>query len=713
MTGSNAPALPPPLLSVIVPVRNGAPFIGALLDSLCRQQLATTGGCEFIVVDDASTDDTAAMLAAYPWIRLLTHPVRRGAGAARNTGATAARGEVLIFLDADTRVCEADFLQRCATLMREHPDCGAFSGCYRDNNLAQDVFSRYLDAAEASMRESIIDQWAPGNLNGCVCGVRKAAFEAVGGFIENPRMTLEDVDLGLRLGQAGYRHWFSGTLRVEHRQPGLYHYASELVLRTRCYMHLIHRYRQFSDVMGGQREGAARLLFLLGVAFLAGGVLAPALSAAGIAMLTISTVRSHRFLARLLQTMPLFSLPLVAVFHFVATLALVAGGLLGVMDTVRLPVQRKTIDAAMFFRYLKSLVTPGAGGYLIHFLTHRCNAHCAHCFDSPQRQRIGAADELDLPRIQRIAASAGPLGHVSLTGGEPLLRDDIAEVLGAYYAAGVRSFSIASNGSYPKRLERLLPRLAAAGPRARIIIKISVDDLGDEHDRLRGLPGLYRKVEHSLTLLDEARQWLPQLRMHICLTLTAANHSRLEATLATLRNFRPDQIELNRLRGVPADPSLGGIDDASYDAACALLAAPSGPPQSISGLTRLLTALDRTMSLIVRHPESPWPCGTCLAGRRLAVIHADGTVLPCEMIHIVRPQHAATHNDFVLGRLDAHGDHLGALLSSPQARRVTDYIAATECRCSFECAILATVSYRPWRLWRFFAPAARQSPGRP
>jgi MoaA/NifB/PqqE/SkfB family radical SAM enzyme len=119
------------------------------------------------------------------------------------------------------------------------------------------------------------------------------------------------------------------------------------------------------------------------------------------------------------------------------------------------------------------------------------------------------------------------------------------------------------------------------------------------------------------------------------------------------------------------------------------------------------------MSLIVRHPESPWPCGTCLAGRRLAVIHADGTVLPCEMIHIVRPQHAATHNDFVLGRLDAHGDHLGALLSSPQARRVTDYIAATECRCSFECAILATVSYRPWRLWRFFAPAARQSPGRP
>lgn len=698
-------------LAVVIPVRNGAAFIGTLIDSLQPQDLAGIGSCEVIVVDDASSDGTAAILAAYPWVRLLAHPVRKGAGAARNTGARAAKADLLVFLDADTRVRETDFLARCAALMREQPDCAAFSGCYYDENPVQGLFSLYLDAAEATMREAILDRAAASSLNGCVCGVRKAAFEAMGGFSEDPRVTLEDVDLGFRLGQAGYRHWFSGTLRVEHRQPDLRHYTTELVSRTRHYLHLIRRYRQFSDVMGGRREGFARTGFLLGVAFLAGGVVAPAAAGLGAILLAASAWRARRFLARLWQTMPPAALPVALVFHLVTSLGLVAGSLRGIMDTMHFVARRTLIDISMVLAYLRSLMTRGAGGYLIHFLTHRCNAHCGHCFDHPQRQRIGLTDELDLPRIRRLAASTGPLGHVSLTGGEPLLRDDIAEIAAAYYAAGVRSFSVTSNGSYPERLARLLPQLASAAPRARIIIKTSLDGLGAEHDRLRGLPGLYRKVEHSLAVLAEARQWLPQLRMHICLTLTEANKHRLEPTLAALREFHPDQIELNRLRGAPTDPNLRGIDDAGYDAACALLGAAHGLPRRRSGLTQLLAALDRTMSLIVRQPNRPWPCGTCLAGRRLAVIHADGAVLPCEMIRTVRPQHAASRDGFVLGRLGAHGDNLGALLASPQARRVTDYIAATDCRCSFECAILATVSYRPWRLWRFFAPAIKRATG--
>lgn len=695
-------------LSVIVPVRNGAQGIGALLDSLALQKQDGLGGCEFIVIDDASTDDTPTVLAAYPWVRRLAHPVRRGAGAARNTGARAAQGEVLIFLDADTRVPEKDFLQRCAALLEQHHDCSAFSGCYYDENPAQGVFSRYLDASEASMREAVLDRLAPGSLNGCVCGVRRSAFEATGGFNEDPRVALEDVDLGFRLSKAGHRHWFSGQLRVEHRQPGLWDYVRELVPRTRCYVHLIRRYRVFSDVMGGQREGFTRAWFLLGVAMLVSGLWNSLLAGAGMAVLASSVLRAHRFLARLLQTASPAYLPLAFAFHLVTSSAIVVGGVLGVLDAARFAVRRRLIDGAMVAAYLRSLLSPGAGGYLIHFLTHRCNAHCAHCFDHPQRRRIGRDDELDLPRIRRLATSAGPLGHVSLTGGEPLLRDDVVDVVAAYYAAGVRSLSLASNGSYPERLAALLPRLGKAAPLARIIVKISVDGIGTDHDRLRGLPGLYRKVEQSLGILAEARPWLPQLRMHVCLTLSRENADRLDTVLARLRAFAPDQIELNRMRGATADPALRGVDDATYRDACSRLAAANGGAR---GLARLLARLDRAMFEVVHRPEAPWPCGGCLGGRRLAVIHADGTVLPCEMIRTVRDADGPAHGDFALGRLDAHHDNLRALLASPQARRVSTYIRTTDCRCGFECAILATISYRPWRLWRFLALKSMQPGG--
>lgn len=689
-------------LSVIIPLRNGAAFVGALLDSLRAQALAGIDGCEFIAVDDASTDDTRAVLAGYPWLRVLCHEQRRGAGAARNSGAWVAGGEVLIFLDADTRVRESDFLRRCAAFLAEHPDYDAVSGCYYDRNPGSRGFARYLDAGEAAMRAGALDRPAPGSLSGCVCAVRKTAFDAVGGFSDNPRVVLEDPDLGCRLSEAGYRHWFSGALRVEHRQPGLWHYVRELVPRTRHYLHLIRHYGIYNEAMGGQREGWGRGMLALGMLALASGWFFPVLVYPGMLLLAAAAWLSRGLARQLIEQEPLAFLPVAGFFHVVTTAALVAGGTLGLLDGVRFSLRRRLSDGAVLLAYLRSLLTPGAGGYLIHFLTHRCNAACAHCFDHPQRQRIAKGDELSLSRIRLLAASAGALGHVSLTGGEPLLRDDLAEIVAAYYAAGVRSFSLSSNGSYPERLAGLLPQLSAAAPFARIIVTLSVDGIGERHDRLRGLPGLYEKVERSLALLCQARQWHPQIRVHACITLTQDNATELDAILARLRIFCPDQVELNRLRGIPAERGLQGVGAGVYQSASARVALMNG---GATGLARLFAGLDRAMFGIVRQPDSPWPCGTCLAGRRLAVILADGTVLPCEMLRSVRPDAAQDFDDFTLGRLASHGDDLGKLLASPQARRMTRFIRESACRCSFECAIFATMAYRPWRLWRYLRKA--------
>jgi MoaA/NifB/PqqE/SkfB family radical SAM enzyme/glycosyltransferase involved in cell wall biosynthesis len=687
-------------LSVIVPVRNGAAFVGVLLDSLHMQDMAAPVECEFIVVDDASTDATPALLSRYPWLRVIRHETRRGAGAARNSGARQASGDVLVFLDADTRVREPGFLQRCAGFFAGHPDYDAVSGCYYDVNPVTHLFTRYLDLAEAAMRDGALDRDAPGSLSGCVCAVRKAVFDESGGFSEDPRVALEDPDLGCRLAEAGHRHWLSSDLRVEHRQPGLWHYAKELVPRTRYYMHMIRHYGVYNEGMGGRHEGLARALYVLGWALLAIALLVPLAVLPGALLLGIAGWLARPMLHKLRRAEGIAFLPLAMFFHGVTSVAVVAGGVLGLWDALRDKMRRGLIDCAVLAAYLKSLLAKQGKGYLIHFLTHRCNARCGHCFDSPQRLAIVQRQELDLSRIRRLAASVGPVGHLSLTGGEPLLRDDIAEIVAAYYEAGVRSFSLSSNGSYPERLAALLPQMAAAAPFGRIIVTISVDGIGARHDKLRGLPGLYAKVERSLAVLRQARQWLPQIKAHACITLTSDNAGHIDEILVRLRRLRLDQVEMTRLRGVPADPSVRGVDDATFDAASASIAAANGAAR---GLAQLFSRLDRAMFTIVHQPDRPWPCGGCLAGRRLAVIQADGTVLPCEMLRSMRPHDAPAYDNFALGRLDAFGDDLGALLASPQAQRITGYIRKTDCRCSFECAIFATIAYRPWRLWRFLS----------
>lgn len=89
-----------PLLSVVIPTRNRANLVGEAIESaLCQKD----GQVEVIVVDDASTDETANVLARSfgSRIRLLRMAHRRGAGAARNAGVRQASGELVAFLDDD------------------------------------------------------------------------------------------------------------------------------------------------------------------------------------------------------------------------------------------------------------------------------------------------------------------------------------------------------------------------------------------------------------------------------------------------------------------------------------------------------------------------------------------------------------------------------------------------------------------------------------
>lgn len=112
------------MISVVMPVYNGAATVMAAVDSVLRQ---SEEGFELVVVDDGSTDDTVALLESVPdrRVRVLTGP-HRGIVAALNRGLTAARGDLVARMDAD----DVSLPLRLA-LQREfldlHPEVGLVS----------------------------------------------------------------------------------------------------------------------------------------------------------------------------------------------------------------------------------------------------------------------------------------------------------------------------------------------------------------------------------------------------------------------------------------------------------------------------------------------------------------------------------------------------------------------------------------------------------
>ncbi len=100
-----AEAVLPPVVSAIVVVRNGIPYVGEAVESVLRQ---TYGDWELLIVDDGSTDGTPGVVGRYQTdhpqrIRMLAHPGGRNLGiaASRNLGVAASRGTYVAFLDAD------------------------------------------------------------------------------------------------------------------------------------------------------------------------------------------------------------------------------------------------------------------------------------------------------------------------------------------------------------------------------------------------------------------------------------------------------------------------------------------------------------------------------------------------------------------------------------------------------------------------------------
>ncbi|MBG0843750.1 glycosyltransferase family 2 protein [Pseudomonas chengduensis] len=102
-------------ISIILPAKNESAAIGATVSSI-RQHYPDA---ELIVVNDGSTDNTAAV-AEEAGARVIHHPYSKGNGAAIKSGARAARGEILVFMDADGQHDPADISRLLAKLEQGH-----------------------------------------------------------------------------------------------------------------------------------------------------------------------------------------------------------------------------------------------------------------------------------------------------------------------------------------------------------------------------------------------------------------------------------------------------------------------------------------------------------------------------------------------------------------------------------------------------------------
>jgi GT2 family glycosyltransferase len=198
-------------VSVIVPVHNGGVNLQRCLQGVAA---STRPPDEAIVVDDGSTDGSAAHAAALGARVVTTAAGPRGPAYARNRGAEVATGDVLVFVDADV-VVRRDALARLAAVLADEPDVAAIFGSYDDEPPARSAVSLYKNLLHHYVHQHGKREagtfWA-----GCGA-VRRTVFLTAGGFDESyTQPSIEDIELGVRLRQAGHRIRLCPEMQATH-----------------------------------------------------------------------------------------------------------------------------------------------------------------------------------------------------------------------------------------------------------------------------------------------------------------------------------------------------------------------------------------------------------------------------------------------------------------------------------------------------------------
>ncbi len=339
--------------------------------------------------------------------------------------------------------------------------------------------------------------------------------------------------------------------------------------------------------------------------------------------------------------------------------------------------------------HVRSLFVKSRPTHLTFFVTRRCNARCPFCFYANERDAEGGAPELSLDEIRRVARSMDRLLWVLFSGGEPFLREDLAEISGIFHDANDVGFlTVPTNGLLPETIAERTEEILERCPNSVVVVKLSLDGVGLDHDAIRGIPGGFDKLMRTHERLAVLAERHRRLEVGVNTLFCSGNQWRMQGIVDFVRGLDGVRSHtITMVRDYPAG-GWGDVDLGQYRRATAHLeeawTTGQGRFHRFAG-GRLKAALDHLQRQLIHrtllHRRRQIPC---YAGRLALVLSETGELSACEG----RRQES-------LGNVRAAGHDVKAVLRSERARRILDEIATGGCYCSHECNLLTNILFNP------------------
>jgi len=329
--------------------------------------------------------------------------------------------------------------------------------------------------------------------------------------------------------------------------------------------------------------------------------------------------------------------------------------------------------------------------YLVLFVTDRCNARCKHCLLADGVHKPDKSSELTLEEIEVLSKKMDPLLFLLPTGGEPFLRDDLGEIIKLFYKNNsVRNVGIPTNGFFTEKIVRIIRDILETCPDLDLGVDVSLDGVGEKHDEIRGVEGLFDNAVKTFNALSLLEKMYPRFNVNIETTVSSYNDNCLLENYDFFTNeLKAHTVFTLLTRDKPRDPATKFFDVGRYEAYArkmeegikkgVLTGYDTFPFADFINAKRIVR--HRLIAKVVRENRYQLPCYAGVLG---ASIFANGDVYPCEL-----------HTDLKLGNLrDCHFD-FKAIWKNEKAEQARTLIKTGKCFCTYECFLTVNILFNP------------------
>ncbi len=644
-------------IDIIVTTRNNYSSLQRTLHSIYNQSY-TNFRC-FVIDDDSNDDSIDKLSKEFPQTDFITGQGRNGPARNRNIAAARGSGEFIVTLDDDI-VLEKDWLEQMLAFISISDSIGSAGGQLRFiedkerinslggyfliNGLGCDyLFNRQVNEIENLINYPLRFPF--------ICSaamiVRRSVFNLVQGFDKIFFYLGEDYDLGLRINSAGFKVVYNPKAIAYHKLHGvsktfknkhfyyLYHRNTFIVfIKNFPFLNMANTFIAFSKELASNPLELLKIYFFL--------------------------LRNSLYLIKQRASLKKICQKRSNIFN-------INNHLHHILKKTDSPQKKvRNIDKAKNFikNVLRKKHVSKFESCMKNFIfqvDNVCNANCIHCF---LRNDLNKELEktLSLDEINTFLGTLGKIDNAVLGGGEPFLRNDLNEICNSLEKINnVATITIPTNAAVPKKIYDTIINILDSTENCGLKISISLDGLHETHDKIRGVPKIFDKVQQLYTLLEPLIGiYYPRFNIQINSSIFKMNYEEFKGVYEFVETKMPlSEHSFETIRGNFDKNLVQSISNDEYLKLIEWLR-----PQNYKQLP-----LHEEMLRTEIEKKQLYPC---IAGEEFIVLQYDGTLGVCEIL------------DPVVNIRDFNMD-FNQIKNSTEWNNAIKYVKDGKCYCSHSC----------------------------